>query len=198
MSTYKLVLTGSSMSETDLVRFITHAKAQGFDVTTIKLPDDPATLPEPTWTDDELRLVDPCSELTHMYTSANNKKWLAAVHVLTAYDLTQLTFEAFLEPYRGVAQQAMRLKGEVLEFMIRHRIRFADLDPAAAFPTHVEQTDLSVRTTNPLQRDGIKRLGVLAYFTAKQLQDGIRNFGPTNISEIRRELARYSLALKGE
>jgi DNA-directed RNA polymerase alpha subunit len=57
--------------------------------------------------------------------------------------------------------------------------------------------DLSIRTTNILENDGIKTVKQLIGYTIDELFE-IRNFGETSLREIRKKLADNGLLLVGD
>lgn len=62
----------------------------------------------------------------------------------------------------------------------------------------IEILGLSTRTWNSLKRVGIDNVAELAVHSEQELTDGIRNFGPASLEEIKQKLAGLGLALRNE
>ncbi|CAN5736960.1 hypothetical protein BH24ACT22_BH24ACT22_13510 [soil metagenome] len=65
----------------------------------------------------------------------------------------------------------------------------AEYDPTVV-ETPVEELNLTASSYNGLKREGVDDIGGLARMTEEELF-GIRNFGKTNVEEIRLKLAEY-------
>jgi hypothetical protein len=173
---------------------IAYARTLGCTVSRVDLAEP---LLESTWTDEELRSVDPLGEATIIHSYIRDRLQLASLGVRAAADLTQMTILEFLQPEYGLTRRNLGIKGEVLEFMIRHRICFSDFNPTATLRTCVHKTDMSFRASNALQRSGVKRVELLTFFTQADVSR-IRNIGTRCLGEIRDELAKLNLAFKDD
>jgi hypothetical protein len=121
------------------------------------------------------------------------KEFLEHLGALTAADLREMTWQAFIGHSADAWQKLWLLKA-----MHEQGLGFNDFNPAALFLTEVTEKDLfTVRAVNCLRREGIDHLEVLMIFTAAQL-GVIRNFGVKAIGEVRQRLSERGLHLKGE
>jgi hypothetical protein len=121
------------------------------------------------------------------------KEFLEQLGALTAADLREMTWQAFIA-HSADAWQKLRL----LEAMHKQGLGFKDFNPAALFLTEVTEKGLfTVRTMNCLKREGIGHMEVLVIFTAAQLNE-IRNLGKKSLDEIRQRLSERGLHLNGE
>jgi hypothetical protein len=69
--------------------------------------------------------------------------------------------------------------------------------PAKGPPVSIDDLDLSVRTTNVLAAEGIDRVDQLLKHSSEQLLQ-IRNFGMTQLANVRERLAAHGLRLLGD
>ncbi len=69
--------------------------------------------------------------------------------------------------------------------------------PKTVLEMTVEDLELSARSLNCLQKEGVKTVGDLISFSEQDLMK-FKNFGSKSSSEVREKLAEYKLSLKGE
>ena len=150
-----------------------------------------ADLPPPTWSDNQLHAVQlpEAIESFHLHGIIRPVLWRDGIQ--DAADLTRLRFEEFMRFPEGITQE-FYARAHVLEFMIKHGIRFSNLVPRAAFPTRTDDVEELSELTAMLGDAGIYRLELLAFFMRKELKD-IRHFGPKRIDLVEQALTNIGL-----
>lgn len=86
--------------------------------------------------------------------------------------------------------------GEKVEIMGAEPERKAEV-PEAILDMSIEDLELSARSLNCLKKAGVKNVGGLIANSEPDLMK-FKNFGSKSLDEVRKKLAEYKLALKGE
>jgi len=143
--------------------------------------------------------------------SVRSRNCLAKMNIKTLGDLVQkteqdlLSYKNFGETSLSEIKQVLASRGLRLGMKIEE-VYEKGIEPATpafygaqdeeVLKIPVTKLQLSVRARRCLETLGVKTLGELIQKTEQELLE-VRNFGQTSLSEIKEQLAKYGLTLKG-
>ncbi|HSE61396.1 MAG TPA: DNA-directed RNA polymerase subunit alpha C-terminal domain-containing protein [Candidatus Saccharimonadales bacterium] len=119
-------------------------------------------------------------------------------NMITVADLEAVTFRQFWNTtllHRNDA--CLEAAFQIIRLMRDNDASFADADPERLLTNDINDMNFSVRVFNVLDREKIKSMYFLSFWTKGDLND-FRNLGDKGIGEIRRKLALLGLKLAGE
>lgn len=206
---FRTFVLAGRVSAQEAILAVDAAKEQGFRVLSgaidsllqpealvrVRAIEMEASLPPPTWDDRSLHTVPLPRALEYDLAYDRLKRLLARDKIQTAADLRRITFEGFIRPREGLTNDLLH-RLLVVEFMVRHRIGFRDLNPAAAFPTQLDNVESLSRMRGILASAGIYRLELLVFFTEDELRVPDLGLGKRRLELIKEALREIGLGLR--